>query len=153
MGKKGRMKEREIYPVITLYQPWASWVVWGWKPIETREHYRFNCLQHRRILIHAGLTTDKADCAVNNPYLTAEQNAMRDNMPNGFILGSAYVKDTKILYAEDSKEALIDCSNTQRYGLLLTDIKPLDAPIKESGSMGIWYYDLANKQKVLKKDI
>lgn len=140
----------EIYPVITLYQPWASWVIWGWKPIETREHYRFNCLQHKRILIHAGLTTDSAGYAVNNPYLSAAQNAMRDDMPNGFILGSAYVSDTKILESEDSGEALIDCGNTQRYGLILTEIKRFDIPIKESGSMGIWYYDLANKKKVKK---
>lgn len=47
-----------IYPVITLYQPWATWIMRGWKTIETRTHNRFACLDHKTILIHAGKITD-----------------------------------------------------------------------------------------------
>lgn len=49
----------EIYPVITLYQPWATWIMRELKTIESRTHARFNSLLYKTILIHAGQTTDK----------------------------------------------------------------------------------------------
>jgi predicted transcriptional regulator len=41
--------------VITLWQPWASFIALGWKTIETRTHDRFKNLVCERIAIHAGL--------------------------------------------------------------------------------------------------
>src|SRR5689334_13020773 len=85
-----------IYPVITLYQPWATWIMRGWKTIETRTHNKFSRLEGKRILIHAGLTTD-AD-AINNPYLTKQQLSFNpDEMINGVILGSVFVNDFRRL--------------------------------------------------------
>lgn len=76
-----------IYPSITLTQPWATWIIRGWKTIETRTHNRFACLDKKTILIHAGMTTDKS--AANNPYLTKDQLMYNpDEMVNGFILGN-----------------------------------------------------------------
>jgi hypothetical protein len=135
-----------IYPVITLYQPWATWIMRKWKTIETRTHNRFSCLRNRTILIHAGKKTD--ELAAQNPYLTVGQILFNpDEMINGYILGSAYVKDFRILDPQDSKNALIDCSSVKRYGLFLDHVITFDDPIPENGEQGIWYYNLEGRHK------
>ena len=63
----------DTFPVITLYQPWATWIMRGWKTIETRTHSRFACLRGQTILIHAGKTTDKSELVTENIYLTSQQ--------------------------------------------------------------------------------
>lgn len=143
-----------ILPVITLYQPWATWIMRKWKSIETRTHTRFLSLKNKTILIHAGMTSDDSGLAVENPYLTHRQ-LMHDpeEMINGFILGSAFVSDFKPLGESHSKLALIDCRYTQRYGLFLIDVKKFEIPIPCKGKMGIWYYDLDKKEKVKKNSV
>lgn len=138
-----------ILPVITLYQPWATWIMRGWKTIETRTHNKFGCLIGKTILIHAGLTTDAT--AINNPYLTHEQLIHNpDEMVNGYILGSVLVKSFGLLSEIHSKDALIDCKNTTRFGLYLKEINPFKMGIRVNGEMGIWYFDLDKKEKVRK---
>ncbi len=140
-----------ILPVITLYQPWATWIMRGWKTIETRTHNRFSSLEDKIILIHAGMKTDDSYYTINNPYLTREQILLNsDEMVNGFILGSAHVSKINLLYNYNSKDALIDCYNTERYGLFLDSIKKFDNPIPVKGEMGIWYFDLDKIEKVKK---
>jgi len=136
-----------ILPAITLYQPWASWIIRGWKTIETRTHSRFGSLLGERILIHSGQKTDTN--AANNPYLTREQIMHKpDEIINGYILGSALVYNFCKLTDSDSRRALIEC-NTERWGLFLCDIEVFK-PIPCKGEMGIWYYDFDNKCKVKK---
>jgi hypothetical protein len=138
-----------IYPVITLYQPWATWIMRGWKTIETRTHPRFACLLGREFLVHAGQKTDPE--AINNPYLTREQLLYRpEDVINGYILGSVYCNGFNKLNDKHSKDALIDCGSVSRYGLFLKDEKPLITPIECAGEMGIWYYDIHNQIKVKK---
>ena len=145
---------KHILPCLTLYQPWATWIMRGWKTIETRTHNRFECLKGRTILIHAGMTTDDSSFAVRNPYLTKNQILQNpDEVVNGFILGSVYVYDTGALNDGDSKAALIDCESIQRYGLFLRDKQQLLDPIPCKGGMGIWYFDMDKKEKVKKLPI
>ena len=138
-----------IYPVITIYQPWATWIMRYWKTIETRTHSRFKCLLHKTILIHAGQRTDDSHLAVRNPYLTREQILFDpDEVINGAILGSAYIDACGWLCGDDyeNKSALIE--TTDKFGLFLTEIKKFEKPIFEKGNMGIWYYDLEKREKV-----
>lgn len=142
-----------IYPVITLYQPWATWIMRGWKTIETRTHSRFACLKNQNILIHAGKTTDKSDLVTNNPYLTQKQIGHNpDEIINGCILGSVYVFDFNALNVLHSNRSLIDCSlqSPLRHGLFLEHVQIFGNPIPEIGEMGIWYYDTVKKKKVKK---
>lgn len=138
-----------VLPVITLYQPWATWIMRGWKAIETRTHNRFASLNQKTILIHAGMTTDAE--AINNPYLTKEQLSFNpDEMIDGFILGSVYVDACGLLCGDnyENKAALIETTN--RYGLFLEKIDRWKIPIPEKGEMGIWYYDMDSMMKVKK---
>lgn len=147
------MNPKNIYPAITLYQPWATWVIDGWKTIETRTHNRFGCLLNKTILIHAGQQTD-LNAWDNNPYLTqAQLQERRLVRPNGYILGIALVKSFGKLSAIHSHKALIDCENTERFGLYLTDVEKFKTPIPCKGGMGIWYYNLDECKKVKKERI
>lgn len=144
------MKDR-ILPVITLYQPWATWIMREWKTIETRTHNRFSSLKGKTILIHAGQRTDDSNAAIRNPYLTQEQILFNpDEVVNGCILGSAFVYDFMALTDHDSKGALIDCGTVERYGLFLESVNKFEKPIPAKGEMGIWYYDILNNEKVKK---
>lgn len=137
-----------ILPTITLYQPWASWIMREWKKIETRTHARFACLKGKRIIIHAG---QKSELIILNPYLTPEQIIHNpDEIVNGCLLGTALVQDFSKLNEKHSKDALIECRKTERWGLHLTDVEKFDKPIPVQGAMGIWYFDLDSMQKVKK---
>jgi hypothetical protein len=143
-----------VFPAITLYQPWATWIIRGWKDIETRTHDRFKSLVGKWVLIHAGMSTDGSDLTRMNPYLTRDQ-IMKDpdEMVNGAILGMAFVYRSCKLTGESSHRALINCQSTIRYGLFLEGIEKFPEPIYCKGEMGIWYFDLAKKQKVKKAGI
>lgn len=139
-----------IYPVITLYQPWATWIMREWKTIETRTHNRFACLIGKRILIHSGQKTD-ITATIDNPYLTNEQLRYKpEEIINGYILGAVLVKSFGKLSSTHSKSALIDCGNTERFGLYLSEIHKFENPIPVKGEMGIWYFDLEKQEKVKK---
>jgi len=143
------METNNILPAITLYQPWATWIVRGWKTIETRTHSRFSGLLGKTILIHAGMLTDHA--AATNKYLTHEQIMESPNeVVNGFIIGKAFVHKFGPLNSLHSREALIDCANVERWGLFLSKIEKFPEPIPCKGEMGIWYFDM-NKKIKLKK--
>lgn len=143
------METNNILPAITLYQPWATWIMREWKTIETRTHAKFAKLKGQRILIHAGKVTDGS--AATNPYLTPEQIMYKpEEVINGFILGSAFVHDFKPLNSLHSRAALIDCDNVERWGLFLSEIKRFDIPIKCSGEVSIWYFDMLKKAKLKK---
>lgn len=138
-----------IYPCITLYQPWATWIMRGWKTIETRTHNKFACLNGKRIGIHAGMTTDAS--AINNTYLTKYQLLQNpEDMINGYLIGAATVIEVRELTNSDSKAALIDCHFTKRYGLFLDNIQGFREPVFVKGEIGIWYFDVDKGEKVRK---
>lgn len=143
---------KNIYPSITLYQPWATWIMREWKTIETRTHNKFGSLLGKRILIHAGLMNDsQAVNAFYHGYLSREKLLLnQEEMVNGYILGSVFVKAFGKCSSIHSKEALIDCGNTERFGLYLSQVEKFETPIACKGEMGIWYYDLDSMMKVKK---
>lgn len=141
---------QKIYPVITLYQPWATWIARGWKLIETRLHDKFKSLEGKRILIHAGMKTDDSNAVICNPYLTSAQILYKpDEVINGYIICECLVQDFDRLNDSHSKLALIDCGSVERWGLFLNEIMAVD-PIRVKGEMGIWYFNVETMQKVKK---
>lgn len=139
-----------IIPVITLWQPWASWVIMGAKPIESRTHIRFKGLVGNTIGIHAANTFDDSDAVIKNPYLSADKIIDSMHPPLGVVLGTVHVDDFKPLHKFHSPLALIDCEHTKRWGLFLSSQKEFAVPVKAEGQMGIWYFDLDTMKKVKK---
>lgn len=130
--------------VITLWQPWATWVILGWKTIETRLHPRFASLEGQTIGIHAALKYDPDAYDLAKPYLDMAQRIFTKSIPpsaRGVILGTVDVREHRLLSVKDSQKALIDCEHTKRYGLILENRKPFDEQILVRGKQRIWNID------------
>jgi hypothetical protein len=138
---------------ITLWQPWASWIAWGLKTIETRRHGRFSCLVGQRVAIHAALRWDEAAMIEAEEYLRAHPlgslaaNAIRDNVsamhPRGRVVCTAYVYEfRRRLDDADSQAALCWCGDGDRSGLFLGDVRLVaaDTPLgrRRPGGRGIF---------------
>ena len=128
---------------ITLHQPWATWIAWGWKTIETRTHRRFKSLVGERIAIHAGKTWDGNAGTAARPYLVVYKPNPGEVSPyhrRGWILCTAMVTEHRALDRDDSKAALVNCGRLLglRFGLFLSDVRPLADPIPCIGHQGIW---------------
>ncbi len=135
----------KLTPCITLYSPWAYWVAFGWKTIETRTHDKFKSLVGKRIGIHVAQKYDKYAIDAAKTYITQEQIIVTEKFlkVNGLIICTAFVENFRELEDEDSKNAMIECAYTKRYGLFLKDVNLIEA-IPFSGKQGIWYAELPN---------
>jgi hypothetical protein len=136
-------------PALTLWRPWADWVMLGWKTIETRTHARLRSLgkQPTRLAIHAAEKWDEAALDAARPWLTEEQiqttqTVIRQKPVGGHVLGTVLVVGFALLDERDEAQALIECRSVARYGLELVNPKPLAVPLKMTGRQGIFRVDL-----------
>ncbi|MGE5353986.1 MAG: hypothetical protein ACM3P0_18005 [Acidobacteriota bacterium] len=141
--------------VITLYQPWASWIIWGWKTIETRTHNKFACLKGQRIAIHAAKQYDPSALEAAKRYMEFDQWLIHRNYEGeglyelGAILGTALVWESGRLSSMHARSAMIECGSMVRHGLFLKEIKKLKNPIKVSGHQGIWDFVFKGDEELL----
>ncbi len=136
---------------ITLHQPWASFIAYGYKTIETRTHARFRSLVGETIAIHAGKKWSPSfyvligEVLPRNRLRLLSDSFQKGSVPFGAVVCTAKVVESRILNKRDSYKALINCdidsNGCLRYGLFLKDIKKLDPPIPVRGKMGIWEWD------------
>lgn len=138
-----QLPEPETVYALTLWQPWATWVAWGWKTIETRLHDRFAKLEGHVLAIHAALVWDKQGISAARPYLTPERLAktyelLKDpKCPRGAVVCLTSVKRYAITERTDAACALIEC-DTPRYGLWLGEVFPVEPPYRCTGRQGIF---------------
>lgn len=136
-------------PVITLWQPWATWVILGWKTIETRTHNRFKSLAGKTIYIHAAKKWDANAVSWALPWMTPamKEDYQYQDYLEGAIIGTAFVKEHIALTLPYSQKALISCDDRYaRFGLILRDIKAV-LPIYVSGKQGIWSHEYSEGEK------
>jgi hypothetical protein len=126
--------------VISLWQPWATWVMWGWKTIETRLHSRFASLACHRIGIHAAKRWDDNAIRLARPYLTDRQIEFTQSFTHarGALICTTFVPRyiSRLIYCE-ARLALIEC-DTPRSGLSLIDVERFEPPIPMRGRQGVW---------------
>lgn len=142
--QRGSTRAKERLPYITLWRPWAQFVALGWKGIETRTHRRFAGLAGKTIGIVAGGHYDKDAMAAAGAYLDDAQHSYI-NWHTGYfsltgLLCTAEVVEHRPLGREDEDLALIECG-TERYGLVLTNVKRFDPPLAVKGGQGIRYLE------------
>lgn len=115
---------------ITLHQPWATLVAFGFKTIETRTWAPPSSLIGQRIAIHAAGA--------------GRIRKMFHTLPLGAVVAVATLADVI------STEAAIQRYPDQRpfgdytpgrYAWLLENIEPFDRPIAASGRQGIWTWE------------
>lgn len=123
--------------VITLKQPWASLVAYGYKKYEFRSwklNYRGD------IIIHAGLGVDKE--------AMEKVKHLKLSFPSKKIMAIVHIDDCIPLSEEISKK--INSENELIYGnkirsgyaWKLSNVRLLDINKSVSGKQGIWNFDL-----------
>lgn len=127
---------------ISLWQPWAQFVVSGVKTIETRTHNRFKSLVGQRILIHASAKWDNYWYLKAKIYIHKGGVIIPPKIVDGGILGSTYVSESRLLDNTDSFNALCDCNGL--YGLILRDAASFNKVIPYKGQQGIFNVPLMN---------
>ncbi len=127
---------------ITVWQPWASWIAWGWKTIEVRHHERFRSLVGERIAIHAAKRWDESWDILAGSLLDDQQKdymALVVRLPLGAVVATATVEDLRLVDRDDEPAALCPCGGViDLFGLALGDVVALDEPIPATGRQGIW---------------
>lgn len=125
---------------ITLWQPWASLVADGIKPVENRGIWRY---KHRgRIAIHAAKIYDNEVSQYDLPcYLSHCPDCLLEFcnvgdleprfFPRGAIVGTANLVD--VIRDSDSPWAVPGA-----YHLVLKNAKPLATPVPYRGQQGLW---------------
>ena len=136
---------------ITLHQPWASWVAWGWKTVETRTHDRFRCLEGQRIAIHASLRWDPMAYANSMDILehrklhySANQLALAESKHQyvfGAVLCTCIVRAHHDYDEADEMEGLIHRDSDPMWGLWLRGVRQFNPPITAKGHQGIWNWE------------
>lgn len=135
---------------LSLWRPWADWVMLGWKTIETRTHQRFRCLgvAPTALAIHAAVKWDATAIEAARRWLTDEQIKFTETVirgrPVSGIIGTVEVMAFGLLDAGDEAGALIECSTT-RFGLWLTNPRPLVPPIPAIGRQGLFWVTLPSQ--------
>lgn len=129
-------------PVISLWQPWANWVSWGWKTIETRRHARFAGLAGKSVGIHAAAKWDKEAIGLARTWLSPDQIAktydlLGSTWPASALVAVVLVTEHRPLDSADAPQALIEC-DTQRYGLIISSAAAVSPPYPCKGKQGIW---------------
>ena len=120
--------------VLSIKQPWASLIVYGYKEYEFRS---WKTKYRGEFLIHASKVSEKENVKkfehLNIPF------------PTGMIIGKAYLEDcTLVREAEDiiKKNPLVYGTTVARegYAFHIKNAKTIK-PIKIKGKLGFWEYD------------
>lgn len=134
--------------VITIKQPFASLITYGYKRYEFRS---WKTKYRGKIYIHAGMGVDKKRMNMVEGYNL--------NYPNGCIIATANLVDC-ILVDEKFNEQLkkendnvYTTNHTGYYAWVLEDITPLEKTIKAKGQLSIWNYYNEKEAMDLMNDI
>ena len=130
---------------ITLWQPWASFMAWGIKTIETRHWPLPKSLENKPIAIHAA----KKIARITNPHFEdamIDQGLSYDDLPTGFILcyfekvRCAKITGKNSGYPEYPERAFGDYT-PGRYMWIMEELNVLPWPVMIKGKQGIWNWD------------
>lgn len=123
--------------IITLKQPWASLIAYGYKKYEFRS---WNTKYRGEILIHAGKGVDKD--------AMKKYSSLNLDYPKSKIVAKVKIEDVIKLDSNSSKE-ICDENNFiygnkihDGYAFKLTNIEKLDLDIEVIGKLGIWNIDI-----------
>ena len=129
-------------PVLTVYEPYASHIVFGSKRIENRDWKPLKHLLGKRIAIHAAIrplssidiaaAAEQARAAGSGPvgFPLVELDARR-----GHIIGTAVIAGWF-----ESGMGAPEPWEVGRYCWRLADVRPC-TPIRAKGAQGVWQFD------------
>ena len=114
---------------ITLWQPWASLVVYGYKTVEYRTHDRFRHLVGSRVAIHAGQDVDPNLSKIRDRY--PHVNWVLLLMPRGVVMGTAVVVSVEPAQA-------VAQGGKPLFAYKLKNVERYKAFYSAKGRQGVW---------------
>lgn len=123
--------------VITIWQPWASLVAYGYKEFETRS---WKTSYTGPILIHSARKWDESQKMF---YKKHAMSVLGDVMlSRGKILAAANLVGCfpveEVIDSTSSQELLFGDFSKGRYAWKLENVVPLDFPVRWKGMQGLW---------------
>lgn len=133
---------------ISLWQPWASLIIWGEKEYETRSWPAPRSLIGQDIVIHAAKRPidmeDWPDFRLFQGVLVDHGCWLNNRLPYGAVLGVAHVKGCwpveQVRTQLSAKELAFGNYSDGRFAWWLTDIRPFAQPILYRGAQGLFEY-------------
>lgn len=136
---------------VSIWQPYASLLVRGFKLNETRPH---SCPKHM-IGTRIGIASTKQikpeqralfEDEVFQKYYRETGLPALDNLQHGFLLGTVFVNSSDIIEEDDlddvtEEEQIYGDWRPGRYAWRCRDPQLFPEPIKVSGKQGIWFHD------------
>ena len=114
---------------LTLWQPWASWIIYADKRFENRPWRPPRQIIGQRIAIHAGRRFDKSAT-----YHGVQKYIGEWRLDRGAIIGSAVVVGVLTAGSAGAKDPWF----FGPYGWELEDVRDLQNPIPYRGMLGLW---------------
>lgn len=134
----------KTFPAITVYQPWASLIAYGFKEFETRHWQPPQKHVGQLIALHAGrLWTDR-----EQRWLKVYQQRFPEigDLPveRGCILAMCRLVEvvpSELLFnTVNPRERSMGNYEAGRYGWRLQVVKRAEPPIAAKGAQGIWFW-------------
>lgn len=138
------------FPAITVYQPWASLIAYGFKEFETRGWPAPKRYLGQLIAIHAGRQWGDQEKDWDRVYrqLFPEIRAMP--VPLGCIVAVcrlvAVVPSAQLVGVINPREKATGNFDAGRYGWQLKVVKRAEPPIPARGQQGIWTWQREGEQ-------
>ena len=133
------IKKKEI-TCLSIQEPFATWIAKGYKRIETRGYSAWKKYIGKEVYIHASSKFWKD--------LTEEQKKFMLQYPEkykpGYIIAKGILKES-LPYKELSltgQERQLGFYGEGRWGWCFENVKLLDEPIKASGQLGFWKFEI-----------
>lgn len=137
--------------VISIWQPYASLLIHGFKHFETRPWPMPPALIGEEIGIASTkqIRAQQLECWQNHfflkHYCRTGLPAMED-LPHGYLLGTLRVTESLLMTPEliartPEREIVFGEWTPGRYAFRISDARPLETPIRVRGQQGIWTYE------------
>ena len=125
---------------LSLWQPWASLMAWGFKLHETR-HWATRV--RGRVAIHAANVLDE-EGAPQKLSEFAFGPVLRDRLPLGAVVAVGYLDDCRpteeVVGSIDQCDWLAGNYEFGRFAFRFNNIQPLVSPITAKGHQGFWWW-------------
>ena len=146
---------------LTLHQPWAQLMVWGYKNVETRAWAAPRNLMGRRIAIHAGKREPRpTEWSVEVQRVVLRRAGGSHSMPMGAVVATARLIECMRVMTEPDSGGLVVCRGfgelgdepkyeaairTDPYGdfsvgrwlWVFQDVRSVE-PVAVNGRQGVW---------------
>ena len=126
---------------LTLHQPWAQLMVWGFKNVETRSWAAPRNLIGQRVAIHAGKRDPRpTEWSAEIQHIVLQRAGGSHSMPMGAVVATARLIECMRVIGEPDDNGSVNCSGFGELGGALEYEATITADPYGDFSMGRWLW-------------